>query len=382
MRVGYQRRLQHDPFEYLEELRRRSSNGILRLPWGGRCVSDAALAHTLLRDPELNGDRSGFFGDLLPTRSAQVDVGHAVRDLLRAHVADYREVLSAELARLPAVSQWPTTATDLVYRALADLLLHPDSPPHIRHFMDKAVHGGVVFQAPGTWQRARAEILRAKLIAAITEHVGYRRENHAGESRDVLDAVLGACPHNLADRTVAEVFLVMYRSIVAPVSSSLAWSVLLAFSHHTSDSPLPWPADWIVREALRHRPMVWMVGRTFPHPTEFGGIPFQAGDMLSVSPYLLHHDEQGWTDHDVFRPDRWAEPHQRGPYIPFGAGPFTCAGAAVAHVLMTEALIALTSDCRMTVTGGDMRAVMVEGAIPRPFTVHRTVRQVHETERR
>ncbi|MDH6143688.1 MULTISPECIES: cytochrome P450 [Kitasatospora] len=345
-------------------------------------MSDADLAHALLRSPEFNGDRSLFFGDLLPTRSAQVDVGHAVRNLLRAHTSEYREALLAEVVRLPTTSRWPDTATDLVYRALADLLLHPDSPPHARRLMDRAVHGGVVFQAPGVWRRARAEVLRAKFIAAITEQVGYRRKSGPGEPRDVLDAVLGACPSDLADRTVAEVFLTMYRSVVAPVGASLAWSVLLAFSHHTSDSPLPWPEDWIVRESLRHRPMVWMIGRACPHATEFGGIPIPAGDILSVSPYLLQHDDGGWTDHDVFRPERWAEPHPSGPYIPFGAGPFTCAGAAVAQVLMTEALSALTSDARITVTGSGTHPVMVEGATPRPFTVHRTLRQAHETARR
>src|SRR5262249_32762454 len=125
-------------------------------------------------------------------------------------------------------------------------------------------------------------------------------------------------------------------------------------------------------------------------PTEFGGIPFQAGDILSVSPYLLHHDEHHWTDPDVFRPERWAEPGERGPYIPFGAGPFTCAGASVAHMLITEALTALTSHARLTVTGGEPRPIMAEGAIPRLFTLHHTTGQearlpdpsVHDTGRR
>ncbi|MFF4407385.1 cytochrome P450 [Streptomyces sp. NPDC001404] len=380
--MGYQRQYRNDSFAYLKRLRRRSATGIVLLPWGGWCVSDAEMAQALLRGPEFNSGRSGFFGDLLPTRSAQIEVGHAVRNLLRAHVPQYHEALAAEVARLPPTTQWPATATDLMYRSLADLLLHPDTPTRVRRLMDRAVHGGIVFQAPHVWQRARAELLRAKFLAALTEQVGHRRENDAGEPRDVLEAVLGACPDELTARTVAEVFLTMYRSIVAPVSASLAWAVLLAFSHHTSDSPLPWQADWIVREALRHRPMVWMVGRSVPRPTEFGGIPFQAGDTISVSPYLLHHDEQGWTDCEEFRPERWAQPAPHGPYIPFGAGPFTCAGAAVAHVLMTEALTALTGDARLSITGGDLRPAMIEGAVPRSFTVHRTVRQVHDTGRR
>ncbi|GAA1979996.1 cytochrome P450 [Kitasatospora viridis] len=386
--AGYRRALHDDPFGYLRELRRTEAPApgepaaLLRLPWGGWCVSDPALAHELLRAEEFNADRSGFFGELLPTRADQIEVGHAVRNLLRSRLPDYRTALAGQLARLPAASRWPDAATELVHRSLADQLLHPATPARARRLTDRAVHGGVVFEAPTVWRRARAEALRARFIAAIAEQVRDRRADPAAEPRDVLDAVIGGCPAELPDRTVAEVFLVMFRSIVAPVAGTLAWSVFLAGTHHTGDGELPWPADWIVREAMRHRPMVWMVGRSLPDSGEFGGVPFHAGDLLSVSPYLLHHDDRGWTDHDEFRPGRWADAQPRGPYIPFGAGPFACAGASVAMVLLTEALTALTQDHRITVSGGDPRPVMVEGAIPRPFTVHRTVRHASREVRR
>jgi cytochrome P450 len=373
MRMGYKRQLRRDPFEYLKDLRRRTTTGIIRLPWGGWCVSDADLANELLRSPEFNSGTSGFFGRLLPTRTAQVAIGQAVRNTLRTHVPEYRGALVGALADLPATSRWPAAASELVYRSLANVLLHPHTSAGTRRLMDQALHGGVMFRSPHVWQRARAEILRGKLIAAVTEEVGCRREDRVGQSRDVLDAVLGACPDDLADRTVAEVFLVLFRSIVAPVSSTLAWSVLLACLHHTSDSPWPWPSTWIVREAMRHRPMVWMVGRTVVQSIEFGGLPFHPGDILSVSPFLLHHDQHRWADSDVFRPERWAESGERGPYIPFGAGPYTCTGASVALTLMTETLTALQRDARLTATGADARPVMVEGAVPRPFTVLRTL---------
>ncbi len=50
----------------------------------------------------------------------------------------------------------------------------------------------------------------------------------------------------------------------------------------------------------------------------------------------MHHDQRHWTDAEVFRPERWAESGERGPYVPFGAGPYTCTGASVALTLMTE----------------------------------------------
>ncbi|MFD0413821.1 cytochrome P450 [Streptomyces sp. NPDC127108] len=376
MRTGDRRRFRQDPLEYLEDLRRQSTTGLIPLPGGGWCVSDAELAQTLLRGPEYNTGRSGFFGELLPTRGAQIEVGHAVRDLMRSGVPHYRAALTGAVAALPAVGRWPDTGTRLVHRGLEDLLLHPETPIRTRKLMRKAALGGVAVRAPHVWQRARAEVLRPKLVAALTEEAGRRRKECGGQPRDVLDAVLGACPPGETDyRTVAELHLMMFRAVMAPLSASLAWSVLLACLRHEAASPWPWPADAVVREALRHRPMAWMLGRVLPHAVKLGDTAFEAGDLVSVSPHLLHHDVHHWSDPDTFRPERWAEADARhGPYIPFGAGPFTCAGAAVAHTLITESLTALSRDAHLTVTGGDTRPAMAEGNVPRPFTLRRTLK--------
>ncbi|GHC81127.1 cytochrome P450 [Streptomyces flavofungini] len=375
MKVGDRRRFRRDPLAYLEDLRRRSTTGLIPLPGGGWCVTDAELAQTLLRSPDYNTGRSGFFGELLPTRRAQIDVGHAVRDVLRAGVPHYRAALTEAVAALPATSRWPDAGTLLVHHGLEDLLLHPETPAATRTLMRRAALGGVAVRAPHVWQRARAEVLRPKLATALTEQVRHRRERGVGEPRDVLDAVLSACPPaEAADRTVADLHLMLFRAVMAPLSASLAWSLLLACLHHEPTSPWPWPADHVVREALRHRPMAWMLGRVLPHAVKIGGTEFPPGELLSVSPYLLHHDVRHWKDPDAFQPDRWAGPGLYGPFIPFGAGPFTCAGAAVAHTLISESLTALSHDARLAVTGGDTRPAMAEGNVPRPFTLHRTLR--------
>ncbi|WP_158895566.1 cytochrome P450 [Amycolatopsis anabasis] len=373
MRIGDRRRLRSDPLEYVEDLRRRSATKVIRLPGGGWCLGDPALARVLLRGQEFNEGRSGFFGDLLPTRAVQVEVGHAVRDVLRARLPDYRAALAPAVGGLPPVTRWPAAGNRLVYRCLADLLLHPGTPARTRRWADRAADAGVVFRASRMWQRARAEVPRARLIAALTEQVQQRRRQHrADEPRDVLDAVLDACPDHLADRTVATVHLMMFRAITAPVAASLAWSVLLACLHHTTDSPWPWPTDQIVREALRHRPIPWMLRRTIPCPTTFAGTSLRPGDRVSVSPHLLHHDRHRWTDPDTYRPERWAESDGHGPYLPFGAGPFACPGASVAQTMVTETLTALAEGAHLTVTRGDTRAAMSEGIVPRPFILHRT----------
>lgn len=111
MRLGDRRRLRRDPLEYVEDLRRHSATEVILLPGGGWFLGDAEQARALLRDQEFNAGRSGFFGDLLPTRSAQVEVGHAVRDVLRAHLPDYRAALASAVAGLPSADRWPAAGT-------------------------------------------------------------------------------------------------------------------------------------------------------------------------------------------------------------------------------------------------------------------------------
>lgn len=370
------RRFRRDPLQYIEDCARRAPAAVFRLPWGAWCVRDTELALTVLRDPLFHSGRSTFFGNMLPSRTAQIALGRAVRDLMRAHLPAYRQRMAEAAAGLGPVSQWPGAGPLLVHRCTADVLLHPGAPSALRRQLEQAVTAGLTARQPSMRQRARAELLRPKLLAAIIEHVHDRRAQGpaAGEPQDVLDAVIGAGPEELTDRTVANLYVLLFQSIVGNIGYAVAWSLLLACLHHPPGPPWPWPAEGLVREAARHRPFVWMVGRPVPHALEFGGLPFAAGTILSVSPYLLHHDPDRWDRPETFRPERWDEPGAQGPYLPFSAGPFTCAGAAVAHSLTTEAVAALGQDARLTVSGGDARPLVSGSVLPRPFTLRRDLK--------
>ncbi|PSJ30757.1 cytochrome P450 [Streptosporangium nondiastaticum] len=369
-------RFRRDPLGFVENYSHRSPSGVFRLPWGAWCVGDSDLALVVLRDPAFNTGTAPFFGDLLPSRPAQNDFGHAVRNLVRARLPEYRVNMAKAAAELPEASQWPATGAMLVYRCTADLLLQPDASPTLRRSMEQAVRVGSLVRAPHMWQRALVEMRRPKLKPMVVELVTARRREGipADEPRDLLDTLIAVCPDEVTSRELADLYLLMFLSIVGTVGHSVAWSLLLACLHGRPRSSWPWPADWIAREAARHRPVVWMVGRSVPRPTEFGGVPFQPGAVLSVSPYLLHHDENRWTRPGVFRPERWAEPGEHGPYVPFSSGPFICAGAAVAQTMISDALTALADGAHLTVTGGDLRPFVTNAAICRPFVLHRTTK--------
>lgn len=98
--------------------------------------------------------------------------------------------------------------------------------------------------------------------------------------------------------------------------------------HHT---------DAFVRETLRLHPPTWLISRSVTAPIELGGYRLGPGDQILISPYLLHHDQRYFTEPDAFWPERWprrdASDHNPA-YLPFGAGPQTCRGAALATTEM------------------------------------------------
>ena len=95
----------------------------------------------------------------------------------------------------------------------------------------------------------------------------------------------------------------------------------------------------IVEESLRLFPSAPRFDREAVAADRLGDHAIQAGDIVSIWPWLIHRHKKLWDepdafDHRRFDPARKAERH-RFQYIPFGGGPRTCVGARFA---MAEAL--------------------------------------------
>lgn len=103
--------------------------------------------------------------------------------------------------------------------------------------------------------------------------------------------------------------------------------------------------DAFVRETLRLYPPTWLISRSVTVPIELGGYRLLPGDQVLISPYLLHHDQRYFTEPDAFWPGRWLkqDTSDHNPaYLPFGAGPQMCRGAALAttELILITALMA------------------------------------------
>ena len=100
----------------------------------------------------------------------------------------------------------------------------------------------------------------------------------------------------------------------------------------------------VIEESMRLYPPAHTMSRQALGPDRLGDIELKKGSSVLIVPWLLHRHRKLWDRPDEFRPERFL-PDQvaarpRFAYIPFGAGPHICIGAAFA---MTEAILCLAT---------------------------------------
>jgi cytochrome P450 len=116
----------------------------------------------------------------------------------------------------------------------------------------------------------------------------------------------------------------------------------------------------VVAEALRLYPPSYAITRQATEAVDLGGgVRIDAGDVVVVSPWVLHRDGRWWVQPRRFAPERWDGVDPRRPqraYLPFGAGSRMCIGEGFAW---TEAVLVVAALLR----GHVLEAT---GPFPRP----------------
>jgi cytochrome P450 len=103
----------------------------------------------------------------------------------------------------------------------------------------------------------------------------------------------------------------------------------------------------VLNESLRLFPTAPVIIRDIPEDMELAGVSIPAGTIGIVPIYAIHRHHSYWEDPHRFDPSRFTPDRRakssRFQFLPFGAGPRICIGAAFA---MIEATIMLATFVR------------------------------------
>jgi cytochrome P450 len=105
----------------------------------------------------------------------------------------------------------------------------------------------------------------------------------------------------------------------------------------------------VLDETMRLYPPAFLIARAAAAPDVIAGKPVQKGDIVLISPWILHRHEKLWREPNAFDPNRFltGTPPDRFAYLPFGVGPRVCIGAHFALVEATLSLARLIASFRV-----------------------------------
>lgn len=116
----------------------------------------------------------------------------------------------------------------------------------------------------------------------------------------------------------------------------------------------------VMDESLRIYPPAWTVEREPLEDDEFDGYLIEAGSIVVVGPYFVHHNANVWPNPEGFDPER-ERPDHRYAHFPFGGGPRMCVGADFAILEAKLILAAIVKRFRLDVVPSQF--VEAEGTV-------------------
>lgn len=236
------------------------------------------------------------------------------------------------------------------------------------------------FLAPDAYHASRPEhqsAHRAPLLAEVMQMI--RRRRGVAARNDLVDLLFKArdpeTGQGLDDELLADNLLGFMLAGHETTALALTWALYLVAAHPATARRIrdevarvagqsPIGTDHIehlvftrqvISEAMRLYPPAYVITRVARRDTQLAGMAVKAGARIIVPIYALHRHRRHWTNPDAFDPDRFAPgapPPDRYVYLPFGAGPRICIGAAFAMIEAVTALATMVRGAEFTLESG------------------------------
>lgn len=198
-----------------------------------------------------------------------------------------------------------------------------------------------------------------------------RADAHPDRPRDLFDLLLAARDPDTGQAFSADRLRDQAATMIVAghetTAAALSWALyLLALAPEVQEQAAAEAASApdgpalvraVLDEAMRLYPPAYAIVRAARRPDRVAGVPVRPGDVVMISPWVLHRHRRLWAEPDRFLPERFlpgAPAPERTAYLPFGVGPRVCIGA---HFALAEATLALA---------GLLRSFRIELASTRP----------------
>ncbi len=363
--------------------RRYGDRFTLKIPGFGTmiCLVDRDDIKTVLRaDPAIfhAGEANRPLAEILGSRSVLVvdDEQHRRSrgmmlpafhgDSVRKQVAEMADITAEDVAHWPVGTEFPLLSRT---RAITlEIILRTVIGVHdkgrlaaLREALPPMVEIGSplellppprLLRNVGLWRRRKQNKARAHALL-LDEIARCRRDPNLAQRTDVLammvrtsdDGDVDEQPMNDGELLGQVVTLLLAGH--ETTAAALAWTFERLIRdpellERTAQAAVHGDDAWldaVCKEALRARPVVWMISRKLTEAVELAGYRLPAGVMVAPVITLVHRNERYYPEPEAFRPQRFLDQRaDTSVWLPFGGGIRRCLGATFAQVEMRVVL--------------------------------------------
>ena len=331
-------------------------NRLLRVVVGESSVllldGDEHLRHRKLLMPSFHGERMRLYGETMASitrrvtdswpegrafslhpHTQEITLQIILRTVFGADEGAQLHRLRDQIVRLLSVAE---------YRAAFPIMIYLSRRPELET------------QRPWSWLLRERDKTDALLYRQIAER---RADPRAAARKDVLAMLMEArddAGEAMTDRELRDELMTALAAGHETTATALAWaferilSTPAVYERLREEitgaggeqagpdklAALPY-LDATIKEVLRMRPVVPIVGRILQKDTNIGGYDLPNGSAVGASIYLAHRNPEVFPEPEVFRPERFLEtPPDPVSWFPFGGGIRRCIGAQFASYEM------------------------------------------------